>query len=191
VEARLFDAVSRLCEQGDVSFSELSIGRLAEEAGIARATFYLYFPDRTAFALRLAERAGELLAPTFGALWRRSGTDRTALEGAMLDLVMTFRDAQGLMSAPVEAGAADPAVKAQLDLQMGGLIDATERSFVAGQRQGLIRPDIQVRETAEALTLMIQSGLYSLVRGSDPTRARQLAVAFAQICWHTLHGHRD
>lgn len=187
VEGRLFDAVARLCGPDGTPFSELSVARLAEEAGIARATFYLYFPDRSAFALRLAEHAGEVLAPVFGALWGTTGRDRAALDGAMLDLVMTFRDEQGLMSALVEAGAADAAVQAQLDARMGSLIAATTRSFAAAQREGLIRADIPAAETAESLTFMIERGLYRLVRGSAPARARRLAAAWSAVCWHALH----
>ena len=187
VEARLFDAVARLCGPGGQSFSELSVGRLAAEAGIARATFYLYFPDRTAFALRVTEHAGELLATPFAALWHAAGHDRAAMEGAMVDLVMTFRDAQGLMSAPVEAGASDPVVQARVEVQREAFVQATTLAFTAAQRKGAMRPDISPEGTAAALTMMIEHGLYRLVRGSGPKRARELASAFSQVCWHALY----
>ncbi|MCV7236016.1 TetR family transcriptional regulator [Mycobacterium branderi] len=43
VERRLFAAVDTLCADG-TPFAEVSIARLVREAGLGRATFYLYFP---------------------------------------------------------------------------------------------------------------------------------------------------
>ena len=42
MERRLLDATERLMRDG-ASFTELSVDRLSGEAGISRASFYIYF----------------------------------------------------------------------------------------------------------------------------------------------------
>lgn len=42
---RILDAARRLLEGGD-TVAELTVARLAEEAEVSRATFYLHFPDK-------------------------------------------------------------------------------------------------------------------------------------------------
>ena len=44
MERRLLDATERLMGEG-ASFTELSVERLSTEAGISRASFYIYFED--------------------------------------------------------------------------------------------------------------------------------------------------
>ncbi|MGA3253246.1 MAG: TetR family transcriptional regulator, partial [Mycobacterium sp.] len=42
LERRLLDATERLMSEG-ASFTEISVDRLSTEAGISRASFYIYF----------------------------------------------------------------------------------------------------------------------------------------------------
>ena len=53
IERRLLDATERLMNDG-ASFTELSVDRLATEAGISRASFYIYFEDKGYLLRRLA-----------------------------------------------------------------------------------------------------------------------------------------
>src|SRR5919204_2762028 len=45
IEQRLLEATERLMAQGS-TFTELSVDRLATEAGMSRRTFYVYFRDK-------------------------------------------------------------------------------------------------------------------------------------------------
>ena len=53
MERRLLDATERLMRDG-ASFTELSVDRLSTEAGISRASFYIYFEDKGHLLRRLA-----------------------------------------------------------------------------------------------------------------------------------------
>lgn len=53
MERRLLEATERLMRDG-ASFTELSVDRLATEAGISRASFYIYFEDKGDLLRRLA-----------------------------------------------------------------------------------------------------------------------------------------
>lgn len=55
-EARIRQAVLTLLESGE-SFTELSVERILAEAGVARATFYAHFKDKTELIVRVT---GEL-----------------------------------------------------------------------------------------------------------------------------------
>ena len=62
MESRLLDATERLMGEG-ASFTELSVDRLAGEAGISRASFYIYFEDKGHLLRRLAAAVfGDLAA---------------------------------------------------------------------------------------------------------------------------------
>ena len=67
MERRLLDATERLMRDG-ASFTELSVDRLSTEAGISRASFYIYFEDK-----------GQLLRRLAGAGVRRSRRRRGSL----------------------------------------------------------------------------------------------------------------
>src|SRR5271168_2650179 len=78
LERRLLDATERLMCDG-ASFTELSVDRLATEAGISRASFYIYFEDKGHLLRRLAGQVfGELATSAerwWGAAWRHNPAD--------------------------------------------------------------------------------------------------------------------
>ena len=68
IERRLLDATERLMADG-ASFTELSVDRLATEAGISRASFYIYFEDKGDLLRRLAGQVFDDLAGRRRAWW--------------------------------------------------------------------------------------------------------------------------
>ncbi len=62
VEQRVFDAVERLLADGE-SFTSLGVQRIADEAQIARSTFYVHFPDKSTLLMRLTESATRDMFP--------------------------------------------------------------------------------------------------------------------------------
>src|SRR5271154_5732039 len=55
LERQLLDATERLMRDG-TSFTELSVDRLATEAGMSRASFYIYFEDKGHLLRRIASQ---------------------------------------------------------------------------------------------------------------------------------------
>lgn len=78
MERRLLDATERLMRDG-ASFTELSVDRLSGEAGISRASFYIYFEDKGHLLRRLAGQVfGDLLtARGAGGRWPGGTTPTT------------------------------------------------------------------------------------------------------------------
>ncbi|MDV8002360.1 TetR/AcrR family transcriptional regulator [Rhodococcus sp. IEGM 1408] len=179
VEAALFAALGRLIEQGAVP-SEIPVGRLSREAGISRATFYLYFADRRAFNLRLVLHGWELLTQPLQHLWEAVISGERTVEAALYELMRVYRDNAAVMAAVMDAGTTDPEVAESITTQMGALIDATTAALEHGQRAGTIR-DVPARETASVLVWMAERACSQLGSTADDDRLRRLARAMAQL----------
>jgi AcrR family transcriptional regulator len=187
VEARLIDAVAHLVE-GGTPFASLSIAELVAEAGIGRATFYLYFPDRTAFLVRLVDHAREQIAEPLAVFWNDSGAERDVLESVIRTIVARFHAHGAVISTVIEAAAVDAAVATRLDEHMDEFIRFSAAALEHARRSGQTRSDLRVQHTATALGWMIERVCYKLVREADPAELDAIADSLSAIVWHTLHG---
>src|SRR5260370_30224798 len=110
IELQLLAATDRLMAAG-ATFTELSVDRLATEAGISRATFYVYFEDKGQLLRELARQVfGEL---SDGAHQWWDTADRHDPEDArrsMASIIATYRRHQTLVAAVIETAAYDPDV---------------------------------------------------------------------------------
>jgi AcrR family transcriptional regulator len=185
VEASLIAAVERLLADG-TPFADIGVGRLAKEAGISRATFYLYFPDRTQFVLRLADHLRDRIVEPLSLLWSGGAGDRTALETALRALVFDFREHGAAAAAVLETAATDPVIAARLQEAMDAFVAATTTALELGQAAGLVRSELPVAETAAALSWMVERTCYQVARDADDASLERLATALSAIAWHTL-----
>ena len=84
IERRLLDATERLMRDG-ASFTELSVDRLSTEAGMSRASFYIYFEDKGHLLRRLAGQVFADLADSaerwWSVAWRHDPDDVRAGDG--------------------------------------------------------------------------------------------------------------
>ncbi len=105
MERRLLDATERLM-RGGASYTELSVGRLATEAGISRASFYIYFEDKDHLLRQLAGQVFADLAESADRWWRVSGRRNPYdLRAAMTALVASYRRHQPVLVALNEMAA--------------------------------------------------------------------------------------
>src|ERR1700749_4566064 len=90
MEQRLLDATERLMRDG-ASFTELSVDRLSTEAGISRASFYIYFEDKGHLLRRLTTEVFAELASAgerwWGVAGRRNPDD---VRAAMAAIIASF-----------------------------------------------------------------------------------------------------
>jgi TetR/AcrR family transcriptional regulator, ethionamide resistance regulator len=183
VERRLIDAVSKLCGNG-TSFAEISISRLVRDAGLARATFYLYFPDRSAFVLRLIDHVRDRLSPAVSLLWGAALDDRQALEATLLEFVTIFSAEYAVIAAVVETAGSDPAVGAYFDANMQTFITETAKVLQAAQAEGIVRAELSPYETAAAFVWMTERACYQLANTQDGKAHRRLSHTLATIAWY-------
>lgn len=190
VEQRLIAAVSTVAREG-TSFAELSVSRLVREAGLARATFYLYFPDRTAFVLRLADYVRDKITQPASASWTAVLEDRATLESAIIDLLNTFHTEYAVIAALIEASSTDPVIAKQLNADIETLITQSAGVITFGQQRGTFRAELSAYETAAALIWMIERTCYQLGRADDANARSRIARTLTTIVWHALREQRD
>jgi AcrR family transcriptional regulator len=184
---RLLQAVEKLLADGE-SFTELSVDRLASEAGVSRSTFYVYFEDK-----------GELLRAWFLEIFGRvegaarewyglpPDFTRDDLRTALAHLVATYRPHTMLMSAVVDVSGYDPSVRDLVDRMMDRNVRAMRRHIREGQAAGTVDAELRPDETAAWLTWMAERGFHQLVRGAGDAEVDRLVDAYTAIVWNTLY----
>ncbi|MGA7053090.1 MAG: TetR/AcrR family transcriptional regulator [Mycobacterium sp.] len=187
LERRLLDATERLMCDG-ASFTELSVDRLATEAGISRASFYIYFEDKGHLLRHLAGQVfGELAASAerwWGAAWQRNPDD---VRAAMAGIVEIYRRHQAVLGALNEMAAYDAATaKTYRDL-LTAITQRLIRVIEDGQADGSIRRELPATTTASALTWMVERVCQQNLPAQPPGYDTELAATLAEIVWSTLY----
>ncbi|MCT9931864.1 TetR/AcrR family transcriptional regulator [Planotetraspora sp. A-T 1434] len=150
-EARTLDVVERLLAEG-ASFTELSVERIAAEAGLSRSTFYLYFRDKTELILRLA---ASLKSGIFqvGVEWRADGI-ADGLEGlaeAYLQIIRHYRRRPATYAAVLEVAGYDRTVRDALQAGQQRFIDRIAGRLAREQRAGRTSPDFDPERAAQVM----------------------------------------
>jgi AcrR family transcriptional regulator len=144
------------------SYDELSMARIAHEAGISKALLYHYFPGKQAyFAATLAEKAAELSALTEPDPSLPPVEQLTGSLGAFLGWVEDNRDAYGKL---VRSAAAIPEVREVVDR----VRDATSARILEG-----IAPDgapPPLRTAVRAWLWFMDGAILDWVEHGDLTR---------------------
>ena len=177
VEAQLIAAMTKLIN-GGLAANDISISRLTGEAGIGRATFYLYFADRQAFNLRLADYLREKLMPALEQLWAAitAGGWDTADE-AMLQFLRVYRDHGTIAQAVSDAAAVDPFVLSRMQDGMRTLIDLTAEAIDAGKQAHVIRADAPTYEAAAIVVWMAERACSQIAPSADDAQLDRLVLA--------------
>lgn len=185
VAAKLGEAVGRLLKEGH-GYTTLGVQRIADEAGIARSTFYLYFPDKAALLIRIAESATKELFTAAG-LWVESGfADLELLERTIAGILVQQRKHAALLAAVVEVASYDQEVASFWRARVGGFIDVLRRRIQQGQRNGTITTTLDAATTAAWITWGTERLLAQHVAESPAGKDARLASGLARAIWSTL-----
>lgn len=187
IERDLLAATDRLMNEG-ASFTELSVDRLATEAGISRASFYIYFEDKGHLLRRLAGQVFGELADSAQRWWsvapRRDPADvRTAITG----IVAGYRRHQPLLVALSEMAGYDPQVSQTYRELLTAIAGRVTQVIEDGQAAGHIRPDLPAEATASSLTWMVERTCQQNLPGRPDDYDDQLVEAVTQIIWASLY----
>lgn len=179
-EAALLAAAEALVA-GGASYAEIGVAAIAKEAGFSRATFYAYFSDKRALALRLGSKLAEVLAVESAAWLERGQGDVRETLGMMFAV---FEAHPGAVRLLTEAATYDPEiaalwrevhdrfrVAAEVRLQVDAPEDPPEvvaaRAFVlvwgteAAFTEHLLAPQVETAAMLDALALLWVSALRS------------------------------
>lgn len=187
MERRLLDATERLMRDG-ASFTELSVDRLSGEAGISRASFYIYFEDKGHLLRRLAGQVFGDLAESAERWWGVAGRhDPDDALAAMASIIASYRRHQPVLVALNEMAGYDPLVAATYRNLLTAVTGRMTRLIEEGQADGSIRPELPAHTTASALTWMVERACQQNLPTAPPDDDRELAESLAQIIWGALY----
>jgi AcrR family transcriptional regulator len=145
-EAAVLAATERLLTAG-ASFTELGIGQIAAEAGIARPTFYLYFSDKTELMLRMVETLGAASIEASD----DTPIDLEALTQAYRGSLAFFRERKHVMAAVLEVAGYDTAVRQAWDAIMDRFVRREVALLRAEQEAGRTPADLDPETAAEII----------------------------------------
>jgi AcrR family transcriptional regulator len=187
IECQLLDATERLMGEG-LAFTELSVDRLATEAGISRATFYVYFEDKGQLLRTMATQVFGELVDGARAWWDVVDRhDPADVRKAMATIIDLYRRHQALLAAVIEMAAYDPEVGEFYQRLLDDIAGGTRAVIEQGKADGSIRASLPTREIASGLTWVVERTVHQTVRFSPPERDAALAQALAEIVWNTLY----
>ncbi|OBH86241.1 TetR/AcrR family transcriptional regulator [Mycobacterium scrofulaceum] len=187
IERRLLDATERLMRDG-ASFTELSVDRLSGEAGISRASFYIYFEDKGHLLRRLANQVFADLADSADRWWRVAGRhDPGDVRAAMDGIIASYRRHQPVLVALNEMAGYDPLVAATYRNLLTAVAGRMTRVIEDGQADGSIRPELPAATTASALTWMVERACQQNLPTASAGYDDELAATLAEIVWGALY----
>lgn len=183
---RLLDATESLMRDG-ASFTELGVERLAVAAGSSRATFYVYFRDKTALLGDFAEQVLTEVSAAVRQLWQQTGPPRPdQMRGAVSDVIAAYRKHQQILMAITEVAGYTPEIdQVYLDLiehNAGYSRDFLERE----QQAGRVRP-LDCAQTALAITWMVERCCAQMLREPAGAADERLTETLTRMLWATIY----
>ncbi|BBY53078.1 TetR/AcrR family transcriptional regulator [Mycobacterium koreense] len=187
IEQRMLAATERLMSRG-ASFTELSVERLSAEAGISRASFYIYFTDKGELLRRLATHVLGDLTEAAQSWWRVAWrNDPADIHRGMTGIVAGYRRHQRLLIALSEMSGYDPQVAATYRGLLTGIAGELTSVIVAGQDDGSIDAALPAEVTAGALTWMVERTCQQELPNRPPEYDAALAQALTTIVRGALY----
>jgi AcrR family transcriptional regulator len=163
-------------------FSELTVGAVMAEAGLARTVFYRHFDDLPSLAPELLPDAGDPLADRLGR--RPPGRPQDVVAEMVDGLVAVFAEHGRLLRAIDDAARHDPAVADRLESAL-----AAPRRLVESLLRAAPDPPPQPAESARLLMAAHRAYLLDTFGAGDaPRGARAAARAALLALWERLLG---
>ena len=187
VRERLLAAAEELTAGGE-GLGDVSVERLANAAGISRATFYVHFSDKgDLLRARFEQIVDELLEA--GEEWWRLGVGVTPsdLRAALGELAAAYRPNATLIDAVYDEAAYNPDVRESVARLVDGGIGALRAHIERGQREGFVDPELLGPETAGWLGWMVERGMRNVAGPASEKEVGALIDAHADLVWHTLY----
>ena len=181
---RLLPAVERLLEQE--TYAEISVERIADEAGISRSTFYNYFEDKEDLLRTLtAEVMGAIIDASRQWWMLPPEASKDELREAIAHMVEIYAPHAGLMRAVADYTSRDRRVREEFSAYMDRGAEGIATYISDGQRAGAFRAGLDADRAGLWLDWMAERGLSELGRRGVEDTQRGVA-ALTDILWKAV-----
>ena len=183
---KLVEAFERLLSRGE-SFTTISVEKLAQEAGIVRATFYLHFRNKGELVgLLMKNVSKELQTAAIEALSKNSEFGRTEFQAFMRNAVEVHFRHRSAIRAMVEVSAYDPKVaKIYQDFWQTQAADTRvvlERLKSTGKAHPNATPEV-----ADMVTWTAERCCVQMLNDSDTVHRRHhVADMLTHVAWSAI-----
>ena len=159
-------AVERLLDGGE-RFTTLPVQRIADESGIARSTFYRYFPDKSTLLIQVAGVAtSEQLSA--GVAWLDSeAASRDEMADAFAVLVASHREHASVVRALNEVSGYDEDVARFWRERVENSAQRLRRFIEDGQADGTVNPALDAETTSELLAWGVTMVVVFQIKDTD------------------------
>jgi AcrR family transcriptional regulator len=181
VKTAVLAAAERLL--ADASLEDLTVGQLAREAGVSRASFYFYFESKQAVLAVLLEAVIGEVADAAAPWLERAGTPpEEALKQALGGSIEVWRRRGAVLRAAVESSRSSPEIGELWRSQIGAFIDAAAAQIQRDRQAGVAPADgVDPHALAAALIWMNERTLYVMTLEDDRSGDAQLVETLAAI----------
>jgi AcrR family transcriptional regulator len=181
IESAVLAATERLLAQGG-SFATLSTQRVAEEAGLARSTLYLYFKEKNALLERLTAElkngSHELMSS-----WSPDGPDALdRLTDTLLEVIHYYRRRGHILRAVLELAGTDSAV-GRLWNELGPFVRLSQSWIEAAQAAGQTAADIDAATASQVIIYGGNRVITQQALSGAPDRDARVARELAANQW--------
>ncbi|MFI6463666.1 TetR/AcrR family transcriptional regulator [Streptomyces sp. NPDC050538] len=183
IEAGVLAAAERLLAEG-TSFSALSMQRIADEAGVARSTLYLYFKEKSALLIRLASglKSGSYQLMSTWSPDRPDALDR--LGDTLEEVIGYYRQRRHVLRAMMELADRDSTVGQLWADELDPFEELSRRWIRQAQATGQTAAGV---DPATASQVIVHGGFRVIahqVLTGDPDRDATVARELAANQWY-------
>jgi TetR/AcrR family transcriptional regulator, ethionamide resistance regulator len=176
-------AAESVCD--GTTFVDLSVERLSRQAGISRASFYLYFEDKGELVRGWYDALDGRVSGVLTEWWEADNPTGELLSGVLSGLAAEYAGQRFVVNAVQETSAHDPLLREALDDAFQRRTVALRKHIARGQRAGWIDSELVAATTAPWLVAMIDRVMEQVAarETSDPS----LIETGADIIRHSLY----
>jgi AcrR family transcriptional regulator len=182
--AALAGAAACIVENG-ASFADLTVERLARQAGISRASFYLYFEDKAELVRAWNRDLDAQATETIASWWDTDEPSRGTVKSVLEELAVIHRENCTVLAAIQEISAYDHALREELFDSFEHKRDKLREHILRGQNEGWIVNALDPDTTAAWLVSMVERVLQQVVPLIEDHIS--LLDTGADIIWRSLY----
>jgi AcrR family transcriptional regulator len=182
-ESKILEATNELLD-GGASLAGLSVNRIAEQAGVSRATFYLHFSDKRGLIAKLAETELAEFAQVMDPFLDTPGAGREELATMITALVELWRDHYGVLSSLIELAEYDSDARETWNLILKAVADRIEIA-VKARRTELSAE--QTKTLAEVIAWTGERTCHQMLSANSNKRdVARISEALTDAVWRTI-----